>query len=178
MTLMDTAQLLGNFGEFFGAIAVLVTLAYLTVQIRHSTNVAKAEAVREANRGWIQAFKELWDDGETARIVRLILRGDAQDLDDEAFMVFGSRMSQLMYHHQAIYDMYHANLIDEAAARRIDNSVLFFLSSPGGRRWWETTGQGFATYSVVNELLTQTADDPSWIDFTKWEEAFINAEKT
>ncbi len=35
MTLMDTAQLLGNFGEFFGAIAVVGTLAYLAVQVRH-----------------------------------------------------------------------------------------------------------------------------------------------
>jgi len=30
------AQLLGNYGEFLGAIAVVITLAYLAVQIRHS----------------------------------------------------------------------------------------------------------------------------------------------
>ena len=30
------AQLLGNYGEFVGAIAVLATLLYLTVQVRHS----------------------------------------------------------------------------------------------------------------------------------------------
>jgi hypothetical protein len=30
MTLMETAQVLGNFGEFFGAIVVFMTLAYLT----------------------------------------------------------------------------------------------------------------------------------------------------
>ena len=35
MTLMETAQLLGNFGEFLGAIAVVATLAYLAVQVRH-----------------------------------------------------------------------------------------------------------------------------------------------
>ena len=37
MTLMDTAQLLGNFGEFFGAIAVVATLVFLIVQIRQNT---------------------------------------------------------------------------------------------------------------------------------------------
>ena len=36
MTLMETAQLLGNFGEFVGAIAVVATLVYLIVQVRHS----------------------------------------------------------------------------------------------------------------------------------------------
>ncbi len=37
MNLMDTAQLLGNFGEFFGAIAVVATLIYLATQIRQNT---------------------------------------------------------------------------------------------------------------------------------------------
>jgi hypothetical protein len=34
MTLIDTAQLLGNFGEFVGAIAVVATLVYLAIQVR------------------------------------------------------------------------------------------------------------------------------------------------
>ncbi len=36
MTLTETAQLLGNFGEFVGAIGVVVTLAFLAVQVRPS----------------------------------------------------------------------------------------------------------------------------------------------
>ena len=44
MTLMETAQLLGNFGEFFGAIAVVATLIYLSLQIRQNTHqVRRAE---------------------------------------------------------------------------------------------------------------------------------------
>lgn len=37
MDLMSTAQLLGNFGEFVGAIAVVATLVYLVLQIRQNT---------------------------------------------------------------------------------------------------------------------------------------------
>ena len=37
MTLTDTAQLMGNFGEFFGAIAVVATLVYLVVQIKQAS---------------------------------------------------------------------------------------------------------------------------------------------
>jgi hypothetical protein len=33
------AQLLGNYGEFVGAIAVVATLGYLATQVRHSTNM-------------------------------------------------------------------------------------------------------------------------------------------
>ncbi len=37
MTLMETSQLLGNFGEFIDAIAVVLTLAYLALQLRQNT---------------------------------------------------------------------------------------------------------------------------------------------
>ena len=42
MDLTSTAQLLGNFGEFLGAIAVVITLGYLTVQIRQSKQSLQA----------------------------------------------------------------------------------------------------------------------------------------
>ena len=42
MDLMDTAQLLGNFGEFVAAIGVVATLAYLAVQIRQNTRATHA----------------------------------------------------------------------------------------------------------------------------------------
>ena len=36
------AQLLGNYGEFVGAIAVVATLFYLAVQVRHSKRATEA----------------------------------------------------------------------------------------------------------------------------------------
>ncbi len=37
MTLMETAQLLGDFGEFFGAIVVVMSLIYVGRQVRDSS---------------------------------------------------------------------------------------------------------------------------------------------
>ena len=52
------AQLLGNYGEFFGSIAVLVTLIYLAVQVRYSKkllhenrNVALSQ-ISQTNAGY------------------------------------------------------------------------------------------------------------------------------
>ena len=36
------AQLLGNYGEFVGAIAVVATLFYLALQVRHSKEATEA----------------------------------------------------------------------------------------------------------------------------------------
>lgn len=52
MDLMATAQLLGNFGEFVGAIAVVVTLFYLAYQVRQGKAALDANtlALNESRR--------------------------------------------------------------------------------------------------------------------------------
>ncbi len=51
MTLMETAQLIGNFGEGIGALGVVITLFYLAVQVRHSkTSVDANTRALEENR--------------------------------------------------------------------------------------------------------------------------------
>ena len=77
MDLMSTAQLLGNFGEFFGAIAVVVTLGYLVVQIRQNTNATRASTSFAVNESLTDLNAALRSDGEFAEIW---LRG-IEDLD-------------------------------------------------------------------------------------------------
>lgn len=49
MNLQDTAQLLGNLGEFFGSVAVIATLVYLAVQIRTARSEADANSFNSTN---------------------------------------------------------------------------------------------------------------------------------
>jgi len=68
MDLMSTAQLLGNFGEFVGSIAILVTLVYLSIQVRKSQIAAEADSVTAAqSNAWprvqfpvCRPFSRLW----------------------------------------------------------------------------------------------------------------------
>jgi hypothetical protein len=60
MTLLEIAQLLGNFGEFLGALAVVATLIYLAVEVRHSRQAldANTESLDENRRlGRAQAYQ-------------------------------------------------------------------------------------------------------------------------
>ena len=42
---METIQMLGSLGEFLGSIAVLATLIYLTIQVRHARSESAATAL-------------------------------------------------------------------------------------------------------------------------------------
>ena len=105
MTLMDTAQLLGNFGEFVGAIAVVGTLVYLAVQVGYSRksldeNTLALEETRKLTReGMLYQLSERWDKVsfqvfENREIGSIFVRGNAapDDLDDVDRKIYESRI--------------------------------------------------------------------------------------
>jgi hypothetical protein len=69
MTLMETAQLLGNFGEFVGAIAVVGTLGYLAVQIRKNTRSSYVSRQSEATQQLTQLHRLIFANVEVADLV-------------------------------------------------------------------------------------------------------------
>ena len=50
MTLLETAQLLGNFGEFVGAIAVVLTLGYLAILLDRVSEQGSLEGLSSDER--------------------------------------------------------------------------------------------------------------------------------
>ena len=45
MSSLELSELLGNYGEFVGAIAVVATLVYLSVQIRANTKSTRSQTL-------------------------------------------------------------------------------------------------------------------------------------
>ena len=80
MDLMSVAQLLGNFGEFFGAIAVVVTLAYLAVPISQGTHATRAASRDAAMAHTLSFFQQGLDNQVIARAEHKRVGG--QQLDD------------------------------------------------------------------------------------------------
>ena len=69
------AQLLGNYGEFIGAIAVVLTLVYLAAQVKHGKAAldANTQAMeREYEVKAHEALKEISESGIDARQCRLV----------------------------------------------------------------------------------------------------------
>lgn len=82
MTLMETSQLLGNFGEFFGAIAVVTTLVYLTLEIRRSRNATIASSVLAMSELSHRTLLADRDSPYMAQLVSKAKSGEALDEQD------------------------------------------------------------------------------------------------
>ena len=80
MDLMNTAQLLGNLGEFVGAIAVVVTLGYLAVQVRQNTRSNYISRGDTARRRIMDINEQVVSNDELAQLVAQCRSPDLHDL--------------------------------------------------------------------------------------------------
>lgn len=136
MSTMETAQLLGNVGEFLGSIAVLATLIYLAIQTRH------ARAANEANVRWQRAnasreLATMW--ATSPHAVELLAEFGQPDSEIPDTAEFDPRLFRYIKINQSILETLQASLITsltrddrELAIARIRQT----MNMPGFRATW------------------------------------------
>lgn len=99
---------LGAIGEVVAAIAVIVTLLYLSRQIRHATNESRLSAIHDIAASyttWLQSLAEnedlsrIWDAGLTdyesldkdERVRFLLMMASAMRIMDDAYGQYGAK---------------------------------------------------------------------------------------
>ena len=137
------AQLLGNYGEFIGAIAVVVTLAYLAVQVRQSREATEANT--RQMRG--QAFVELntvsnrlyiWHRDHPDQL-EVILKATQ---DWHSLSPAEQRLAMLYFadethFYELAFMLFHERALDEQSYISREEYFLSLLRSPGRRFWWD-----------------------------------------
>ena len=118
---METIQMLGSLGEFVGAIAVVATLVYLAIQVRHSKDAMEANT-RLLDEGRRLALAQAYEnrtitlldnlrDSRDSRHVKLFAGADGDDPEDQ----IRARLSLRWWTNYLdnIYYQYQQGFIDE-----------------------------------------------------------------
>ncbi len=133
------AELLGNYGEFIGAIAVVVTLAYLTVQVRQSTLTSRASSRQTLIDGWANAQASLQSDPALLRIyAKGIMRWSTMSNTEKTQFDVG--MAQYLSNVQNGILLRNAGMLDQATLDTIAGFMLSVIRCEGGAQWWRETG--------------------------------------
>ena len=134
MSTLEFSQLLGNYGEFVGAIAIVVTLIYLAIQIRQNTASVKASAYQT----WVS------NNIHINNAVPADLRKGIQDSaqlsaeSEAAFALWNHGIFQLW---QATDYLYQMGAVDQALWQSEISRAAGHLSNPGVRQWWDAGGR-------------------------------------
>ena len=134
MTIIEISGLLGNFGEFFGSIAVFATLAYLAVQIRLSAQVERSTAYDASIKNFM-SIRQLTI--ETSEMAEIFYKGNNDPLSLNEVELFRYRvlLNNIFLSYWHIYtqpEELHAELWGTQ-----QTSLIRLMTSAGGKWFWE-----------------------------------------
>jgi hypothetical protein len=147
-----TVQDLGAVGEFVGAIAVVVTLAYLTIQIRQNTATSRAVSRQTLIDGWAGSQGQFQNDPE---LLRIYAKGimEWSTMSNTEKTQFDVGMAQFLSNLQNGILLRKAGMLDQQTLDTIAGFMLTCIRSEGGAQWWQQTG--FAMPETRDYLDTQ-----------------------
>lgn len=130
MTLSD----LGNVGEFVGAIAVILSLLYLAIQIRQNTRTVRA-ASHHAAVSTGNDLNTLLSEPENARIVLAGIAG-LDSLSPEEQFRYTLLMRSVLAFYEDVFFQFREGQVDAEFWESRAQALLVGLESPGALEWW------------------------------------------
>ena len=146
MSALELSQLLGGYGEFVGAIGIVVTLIYLAIQVRQNTRMMRA-SIRQARS---DSSVHLYSLGATS-VVSDIRVNESQgnaltELEEERMFLWNIC---LWRQQQTIFFQSQDGLLDEQTSDEQSSIVRTLMQYPSARRFWADQRSAFDSRFVA-----------------------------
>lgn len=135
-------EALGNLGDFLGGIGVVVTLAYLAVQVRQNTRALRTSS-RQAVVDGYRTVNRLFVDPSVARAFSKGL-SSFPSLSFEERSAFNSLMNEHALFFQSAFALRESGQLEDETYHAYLEWITTVLASPGGSAWWETARAVYA----------------------------------
>ncbi len=147
-------EAIGAIGEILGAAGVIITLAYLAVQMRQSNRLAKRAAVQGvlASRAEMNRFIASHPD-----LNELVTKGmdSPYELDESEWRRCMGVLSTVVRHYEAIFFDNQEGLLPPGIWRSQESSMKRVMSMPGAQRLLREIESDFDEDFVRHVLLDQ-----------------------
>jgi hypothetical protein len=127
---------LGNIGEFVAAIAVVISLVYLAIQIRQNTHSVRSSTFQAAIRDNTEIIDPLLRDPELNRIWYEGIR-DFDSLSTEERRLFATYMTTALLRLENLVYQSRCGALDPESWEGTRGNFKNTFSQPGTRVWWK-----------------------------------------
>ena len=155
------SQMLGNYGEFVGAIGVVVTLAYLAVQVRLSrqatdanTKVNRAASAALSQDSNAEINKLIATDASLAKIMTTALgQGSVDGLAPEEVFRWHVLLRAALQIMESTYFRYEEGILDPRIWTLRRTWTKSFIETAPVSDWWTAERESFNfTSEFINEI--------------------------
>ena len=131
-----TLNELGSLGEFMSGLAVVVTLVYLAIQIRHNTRAVRSSMHQDMVEATLRVAESLSDNADVGLIV-LKADEDYDNLTAGELLRFEAYAERVFGNFESVYYSYRNSMIEEDLWVSWESSCLADISRVGMRRFWQ-----------------------------------------
>jgi hypothetical protein len=131
-----TLSEIGIVAEAIAAVAVVVSLVYLAIQIKQNTIAVQASSYLEIANG-VSDFQTLL--AENKEVAEVFLRGseDPEGLTPEESLRFEMLLGQLFVKYDVAVYFYRHQMIDDRAIEPYNRFILALMQAKGVELWWD-----------------------------------------
>jgi hypothetical protein len=127
---------IGAIGEIVGAAGVILTLAYLAVQIRQNTEETRSGQTQDLISANSEANYLMVTDKELADLIQAGM-ADPSALSDSDQFRFNLFWFAAYNRFDFAYHQYSRGRLDPELWEKMDYEIPLYLSLPGSHAWWE-----------------------------------------
>ena len=138
MTLQD----LGSIGEFVAAIATILTLIYLAIQIRHNTRESEASSRNSVSQTFINLLHHISGNAEVARLTR---RGfiEPESLDDDETLRFDCIVMAIFQNLEDAFAQWRRHVLTDDDWGKWVVLIKQYMAQPGVQQYWSRGAVAF-----------------------------------
>ncbi len=130
---------IGAIGELIGATAVVTTLVYLGRQIHQANTRSQADATYSFLNAYGPMNLAVAENKELASIFRRGLQG--LELDEDEAIQFFAFAGHYVNTWSVFCDLHAKRQFPDTQWTVIRKDIITFISTPGGRKFWDDVGQ-------------------------------------
>jgi len=131
-----TLDELGSLGEFISGLAVVVTLVYLALQIRHNTRAVRSSMHQDMVESTLRVAESLSDNADVGRIV-IKADEDYDNLTKGELLRFEAYAERVFGNFESVFYSYRNSMIEPDLWDSWKSSYLADISRDAMRRFWQ-----------------------------------------
>jgi len=130
-TILDA---IGNIGDFVGGIGVVITLLYLTTQIRENTASSRTSSRQDVSSGF-RDYNRLSLDPENRHVLVAGIRRYG-DLSADQKWLFSAILTDHAHAFQSTFALHEAGTLEDEIFETYLTWFAAWAATPGGAVWW------------------------------------------
>lgn len=132
-------------GEIIGALAVVVTLLFVGLELRQSNRLASTESLRVGTRIWVDEYSDSFGSEESTAFMRQALN-DYQSLSDDEKGRFFAAVFGFVAAFDTIQNQYEAGLLREEVYVSIARGYYRLVTMPGAQELFRENSPSLPPY--------------------------------